>query len=342
MTTQPSIGTPAPAIIRDTVALPSSIDVTGTNDTRDALTQFLAGVPDGSTVEFEPDGIYALSGGLELSGRANLVLEGNGATLKQTGFDRSVLALVRSSNILVRNLNVLGDNPDSGTPDAYHPDGQEFSHGIAIQGSRDVEVAGVKISGVWGDGIFIASPAQAFAEWSERVSIHDSTIERNGRMGIVVNAGREVVVERVTFDEIAISVFDIEPDVLAEGATNVTFGDNTIGSYGRTSRFAAYLLEASGLDGSLTRGITLARNVVAGNPGGLDGSILGLNTLVDVRRAEGVWVTDNVSEQSADVSLSGAVLTFAHVDGLTVTGNMQPLSTERFLQIRDSTGVVSQ
>ena len=101
-----------------------------------------------------------------------------------------------------------------------------------------------------GDGVFIAAPGTAYSEWSERVSIYNSTIERNGRMGIVVNAGRDIVVERVAFDEIAISVFDIEPDVLLEGATNVAFGDNTVGSYGRTSRYAAYLLEASGLDGS--------------------------------------------------------------------------------------------
>ncbi len=119
------------------------------------------------------------------------------------------------SNIVVRNFStILCDNRDAGTRDAYHPDGQEFSHGIAIQGSHDVEVAAVTIRGVWGDGFFIAAPGTAYSEWSERVSIHDSTIERNGRMGIVVNAGRDIVVERVAFDEIAISVFDIEPNII--------------------------------------------------------------------------------------------------------------------------------
>ena len=334
---------PKPAVVTNTISVPSSIDPTGSSDVTEELREFIAGVPDGSTIALEPDGLYLLGGGLELSDRSNLVLEGNGATLRQTGFGQSVFALVRSSMVVIRDLAIVGDNPDAGTQDAYHPDGQEYAHGIAILGSHDVEMSGVTISGVWGDGVFIAAPGTDYADWSGRVWIHDATIELNGRMGVVVNAGQDVTVDHVVFDEIAISVFDIEPDLPDEGAMRVTFRDNTIGTYGLTNLYFASLFEASGLDGTVAADIVLAKNVVAGGPGGFDGKLLGIHTRVDVRRAVNVVVTDNVGTSAAEGSeFSGFVLDFAHVDGLTVSGNEQPLSSWRLLRIRDSTNVVRQ
>jgi hypothetical protein len=185
-------------------------------------------------------------------------------------------------------------------------------------------------------------PGTAFDEWSSSVWVHDSTIERNGRMGIVVNAGRDVLVERVRFDEIAISVFDIEPDDAAEGAVAVTFRDNTVGSYGHTSRYGASLLEGSGRDGALVQGIALTNNVVTGGRSGLDGTRLGIHTRIDARRTRDIWITDNVGRGPADGSkLSGSVLDLSHIDGLTVARNRQPLATGELVRIRDSTEVVS-
>ena len=227
-----SPATPQPAPSVTAVTVPPSIDSTGTEDVTEALNTFIANVPDGSRIDFDAGGKYRLSRGLEVWDRRSLVFQGNGATLALAGSDRSVLEIMGSSEIVVRDLSIEGDNADAGTVDAYHPDGQEFSHGIAIKGSHDVEIVDVAITDVWGDGVFIGVPGRAFADWSSGVWIHDCTIERNGRMGVVVNAGRDVIVERVRFDEIAISVFDIEPDDLAEGAEDVTFRDNTVGSYG--------------------------------------------------------------------------------------------------------------
>ena len=331
-----------PAASVSPVMVPPSIDATGTDDVSEALNAFIADVPDGSRIEFAVRGEYRLSRGLEVWDRKSLVFQGNGATLALAGSDRSVLEIMGSSEIVVRDLSIEGDNVDAGTADAYHPEGQEFSHGIAVKGSHDVEIIDVTINGVWGDGIFIGVPGQAFADWSSGVWIRDCTIERNGRMGVVVNAGRDVIVERVHFDEIAMSVFDIEPDDLAEGAEDVTFRDNTVGSYGHTSQYPAGLLEASGLDGALVRSIDLSGNEVTGSPSGFDGTMLGIHTRIDARRTQDIWITDNVGVGTADGSkLSGSVLDLAHIDGLTVTRNLQPLATGQLVLIRDSTDVVS-
>jgi hypothetical protein len=324
------------------VIVPPSIDATGREDVAEELNTFLASVPDGSRIDFDAGGKYRLSRGLQVWDKRGLVFEGNGASLVMEGFDGSDLAIQGSTDIVVRNLSIDGDNPDAGTADAFHPDGQEFSHGIAIRGSHDVEIDDVAITGVWGDGIFVGVPGRDFTDWSSGVWIHDSSIERNGRMGVVVNAGSDVIVERVRFDEIAISVFDIEPDDLAEGAQNVTFRDNTVGSYGHTDRYVGYLLESSGLDGASIRSIALYGNQVTGSPSGLDGTMLGIHTRIDARRTQDIWITDNVGAGAADGSkLSGAVLDLAHIDGLTVTRNTQPLATGQLVRIRDSTEVVS-
>ena len=333
---------PQPASSVSAVTVPPSIDSTGTEDVTEALNAFIADVPDGSRIEFDPGGKYRLSRGLDVWGKNGLVFEGNGATLALEGFDRSVLAMMSSSDIVVRNLSIEGDNPDAGTAEAFHPDGQEFSHGIAVRGSHGVEIVNVEITDVWGDGIFVGVPGKAFADWSSGVWIHDCTIERNGRMGVVVNAGRDVIVERVQFDEIAISVFDIEPDDLAEGAEDVTFRDNTVGSYGHTSLYPGSLLESSGLEGASIRRIALSGNEVTGSPSGFDGTMLGIHTRIDARRMEDIWITDNIGIGAADGSkLSGAVLDLAHIDGLTVTRNTQPLASGQLVLIRDSTEVVS-
>ena len=97
-------------------------------------------------------------------------------------------------------------------------------------------------------------------------------------------------------------MFDIEPDDLAEGAEDVTFRDNTVGSYGHTNRYGAGLLEASGLDGASVRSIALSGNEVSGGPSGFDGTMLGIHTRIDARRTEDIWITDNVGAGAADGS----------------------------------------
>ena len=112
---------------------------------------------------------------------------------------------------------------------------------------------------------------------------------------------------------------------------------------GHTNRYPGYLLESSGLDGASVRGIALSGNEVTGGPSGFDGTMLGIHTRIDARRTQDIWITDNIGVGAADGSkLSGAVLDLAHIDGLTVSRNTQPLATGQLVLIRDSTDVVSE
>jgi hypothetical protein len=303
-----------------------------------ALASFIASVPDGSTIVFAAGGTYL--GNLRLTRRNNLVLEGNGATLKSLGYAKDVLNLTASSHIVVRNLTLLSDNADAGTPNALHIGSPEYSAGIWIRGSRYIEVANVRTSRTWGDGIYVGSYL-TYADWSDTVWIHDSRLELTGRSGIVVDAGRNVTIERNTINAVGMHVFNIEPfGSTAEGATNVRFLNNTIGSYGLTKSYVAFFFAACGVAGSTVRDITVSGNTVAGNAAGYDGKPLGLHIIVATARRQNIVVTNNRGNLAADgTKYPGAVMYFNHVDGVTVTGNVQPLASGVLVKFADSTGV---
>ncbi|MGO9179914.1 MAG: hypothetical protein ACLQHS_11750 [Candidatus Limnocylindrales bacterium] len=62
-----------------------------------------------------------------------------------------------------------------------------------------------------------------------------------------------------------------------------------------------------------------------------------LDTYVNVARRQDIVFTNTTST----VAVAGPVLNFANIDGLTVTGNVQPLRSGSLSSITDSTGVVS-
>ena len=116
--------TRAPRLV-NAVNVPASIDASGGSDVSSALQSFINGVPDGSTIVFRAGGTYSLGRGLRLNGRRNLVFDGQGATLRTTGPGGNVASstfLIEggSRDITIRDLSLVGNNPDAGTADAYH------------------------------------------------------------------------------------------------------------------------------------------------------------------------------------------------------------------------------
>jgi hypothetical protein len=127
----------------------------------------------------------------------------------------------------------------------------------------------------------------------------------------------------VAFTRSGYCTFDIEPNVSTESATNIRLLDNTAGTW--TNSF----LSAEGAPGSVVSGLTISGNSVTG------GSLL---TAIGLARRQNIVFTNNRST----VAAWGPVLRFAHIDGLTVTGNVQPLSSGALVSITDSTGVTTQ
>jgi hypothetical protein len=318
------IGTPArpvpePPVVHGRTAdpggvvheVPASIDPTGAADVTLAIQMYLDGVPDGSTIRFAPAGRYRIEGTIRVQGRRGLTIDGRGATFVATSQtedpDRAHWWIDDSTAIHVRDLSIEGAHPEPGTYVA----GFEWQHGIQIYGGSDIEIGpGVTTSGNQGDGIYIA-------RWADGVHIHDCRISWNGRMGIAVVAGRNVIIERCRLDNIAFSAFDIEPNEASdppEGAERITIRDNVVDGP-VVSKFFAMAGFGPISDVLVTRNlVTGARNGIAVDARPIEGT---------PRRSD-ITITDNVG---AGVFSGGggidAVMHFWTIDRLTVTGNRQ-------------------
>ena len=299
-----------------TIAVPSSIDSTGATDASAKLNAFLATVPDGSTIAFRAGATYLMDAPLKFSRRHNLTFDGRGATLKANGPTTESGSLIwvgsyggANTGITIHDFTLVGH---STTPGVYQG-GKEGAHGVLIAGSNDVDVYDVTVSAVWGDCFYVGG-------WADTVRFHDSTCQSNGRNGVTITSGRNVTIQHVAFPKNGYVVLDIEPNLSSEGASNIKFLDNTAGTWSDT------FFSALGAPGSVIDGVTVSGNTLTSKS---------LRTHVTLARRQNIVFTNNTST----VAAAGPVLQFAHVDGLTVTGNVQPLTSGQLASISDCTGV---
>ena len=289
--------------------VPDSIDATGGTDVTAELQGFLEQVPNGSTIEFPKDAQYRIEGSLSLVERENLTIDGNGATVFATTTGertRSQWNVVGGRRIVFRDLVVKGANPNGGTGDTAYNAELEAQHGFNIVGATGVELDHVTVSDVYGDFAYVGQ--RRGGEWSRKVWVHDSTFTRNGRQGISVVAGRDIVLERNTIGDTRRATFDLEPNSTKGGAKNVFILDNTVGD-GRLLFLASH---GSGPVDDVT---------VSGNR--LSDRVMSISVVAPPnQRRKGFWIVDN----DASNSTSRAPIGFANVDDVVVRGNTQPVS----------------
>lgn len=331
----------SPTTVRE-VMVPSSIDATGATDVSAALNAFLKRVPDQSTIVFKARGIYQLGAAIHLKDRHDLLLDGNDATLRMAGCDVEDSAFLLdgtpSTRITIRRFTMIGDNRDAGTPLAYVA-GCESSMGVAIYGARDIIVANVAISSMHGECLYIDAGGnpRGVTPWADRITFKDSICRLNGRMGVAIVAASHVTVTRNTFDDIAISVFDIEPTRPDGGATYISLTDNHIKDYGLSHQWTPWVLEGSayGMTTTIVHDVTLARNRISGMTRTVhNGTSAGLR----VKAVTENWARFSIRDNVSTVTGSGPSMYFQHVDGLTVSGNVQPLTREPLVWFDDASG----
>jgi hypothetical protein len=313
--------------------VPSSIDRSGKTNVSNALNAFIAKVPNGSTINFPSGATYLLGGnGIRVDGRSNLIFAGSGVTLKITGCSQADAGFAvgyskASTGITIRGFTILGDN--GGT----YKGGCEGAHGIYVGRSKNVEIANVTVRKTFGDGVYITDSSTG--TWSDGVHIHDSRFESNGRMGIAIVGGRNVTIEDSTVDRSGIHAFDIEPNNAKGGAANVTIRDNTVGTYGICKCFGYSFFAVTAMrDVNLVNisNLVVENNRVTG--GSIKSKVMGGTS----RRWKNVTIRNN----RGSVSMSGPAIRITNVDGVTVTGNVQPLSSGKMTSITGSLKVSSQ
>jgi hypothetical protein len=325
---------PTPVITPAGIAVPDSINSTGSSDASAALNTFLASVPDGSTIVFKKGGVYRMDHGLVFSNRHNLTFEGNGATLRangsgSAGADSPFALWQGNDHIVIRNFTIIGNNP---RPGHLTSEGQA---GILLHGNSNVEIYRVTIENAWSDCVYAGITSSHVGV--NGLSFHDSTCVGAGRMGVAITGGGNLTVQNVGFNGIGMHVFDIEPDFAGDSVSHVTFRNNTVGTYGVTTNWVGFLFAANGASGSTVSNVTVTGNKVSGNPhAGYDGKPRGINANLTTAGRSNIVFTNN----SSTMTVPGPALSFAHINGLTVTGNVQPLSSGSLAHISDCTNVV--
>jgi hypothetical protein len=206
--------------------LPYALDPTGARDETRALNDFVAGVPDGSTVRFPP-GATVWSQSLVVTDRVGLTIDLNGSTLHQKAYpDGGSVPVIRvqgGRDFTLRDGRVRGSNPDG--PDAgARLRNRVHCHGIDYRGVDGIDQIDVDVSDVWGDFIYIGvrKVGPATAGPSSYVQSRDARIlgghhSGSGRQGIAVvsleggRIGGWSARDRMVIDRVRRSSIDLEP-----------------------------------------------------------------------------------------------------------------------------------
>jgi hypothetical protein len=304
----------APSANAATVDAPASIDATGATDVTKQLVDFIKGVPDGSTISFPSGARYRIEGTLLIDNRKDLTFEGNGAEFFATteGYrERSHWWLRNSDGITIRDVIVRGANPNAGTDAAAYFADREGQHGFDLGGARNVLLERVTVTDVYGDFVYIGLDKSG---WSKRVTVRDSTFERNGRQGFAITAGEDVLIERNRISEVRRATFDIEPNAPHWGARRITISDNDIGP-GRLNFMSGHGSAAPVED------IVVRNNRLTGRP---------MNISLEApesKRRSNISIIGNVSDRSFGSPV--AAIRITGFDGVTIQDNVIPLAAGR-------------
>ncbi len=296
-----------------TQTVPGTVAADCSRDVTKALSDWIAGVPDGSTLSFAGHGCYRIDGTLLFEKRHDLTFEGNGATLKagtDGDRDRVHLLFLGGGGITIRDLTVKGANAKAGaTAAAYRPD-RAFQHAFAFRGVDGAVLDHVAASALYGDFVYVGDDVDTH-EWSHDITVEHSHFDGSGRQGISVTAGDHVTIEHNVIRNVARSMFDLEPNSDGGGAKQITIADNV------TGRATNFWIASKGSSDDLGN-ITVRDNVMQQPTGGL---IWVYGVLPDYRGP--FTITGNTLRTTGEVNdeeTRGAFF-FARCDGVTISDN---------------------
>jgi hypothetical protein len=309
-----------------TYSVPHSIPPNCSSDVTASLSQWIARVPDNSTLVLDKGACYRVDGTLAIADRRDLLFDGNGATVKATTKGtrtRVHVQITDSENIIVRNITIRGANPHAGaTPAAYDPK-LEAQHGFNLGSVRRVLLDNVQVYDVYGDFVYVASSSKNRNQPSDHVAVVRSHFARSGRQGISVVNGMNVTVAADAISDVARSMFDLEPNVAGNTVRAVRIEQNTTGPA------VNFWIAAKGA-GNQVGDVVVRSNIMRSPTGGLVFVFGGKGG------ARGPFTFErNHLQLTGGVTDEGAVgaLFFAHTDSISVRNNRIDLPRKRSMPV---------
>ncbi|MGZ4734746.1 MAG: right-handed parallel beta-helix repeat-containing protein [Acidimicrobiia bacterium] len=305
-----TLGLPAPAGATAAVAtVPASIPSDCSRDVSAELVAWIASVPDGSTLQFTPQGCYRVDRTLTIRNRHQLTFEGNGATFRaftsgrelppSEARTRSMFSFWQGSNITVRNTIVRGANPNAGVGDNAYVAALEAQTAYVVGGVQNMVLDHVEAYDVYGDFVFVGAA-------TNNLLVKNSTFARNGRQGWTIN-GQDIVFEHNNIRMTRRATIDLEPSSVTSIARRVTIRNNTIG-VGRL-----YFLANVGL-AAPTEDISVIGN-----------TFVNKTMTIRVNPPSGTRSRFRVIGNTSNKPMDGSAMVFNNVLGVEVRDNIQPM-----------------
>lgn len=146
---------------------------------------------------------------------------------------RKRLELEANKNLIIKNIKLDGGHPNPG-PDGTYRGALAFQHGINFVKNNDtVVVDGIEIDRVWGDYVYIGG------ENEKNITIQNSKFGEmagsdkhgNGRQGIAMVDGQNIIIKNNRIIGVRRTVVDIEPLSSRAVIKNFYFDDNYVGDH---------------------------------------------------------------------------------------------------------------
>jgi hypothetical protein len=310
--------------------VPATIDGTGATDVTQALTAFIQHVPNHSLISFPRNKRYRIESILLIGNRTDLVIEGSGSTFFATTTGsgqtpvgptgvrghwprhRSQWIVYDSSNIVVRDIVIVGANQRAGVDENAYVASLEAQSGFEFYRTKDSSLEGCNISYTYGDHIYIGHD-------SIGITVSHCTLLNSGRHSIAVTWARNVVLDANVISRIGRTAIDLEPNGNRASVTGVLISHNRIGVV------RLNVIAAAG-KGDVSN-IAISGNHLGGQP------LTVRNTPPAGKRRHDWQVLDNTSDTTLG-SPHGSVW-IAQTDGVNIQGNTQPLAARRPTQQQD-------
>ena len=233
-----------------TTIAPSQAGICSINpaDGQVAITAAIKSCPDGSTVLFPAGRTYSITDSIRVERRTNLTIDGNGSSFNKVvvttpGEVHPNWLTIDNHGFTLKNMTVQGTftlaGPrDPGVVGAMGPN--QFDHGVAVFGSRDVLVADLTVTNTFGDLIYVGPTG--FSPWGSgywhvgevptNVRVQRLVGRTAARQGVAVTGAEGFWLTDSDLRDCWYWCVDLEADVADEPLRNVHVLNNTFaGSY---------------------------------------------------------------------------------------------------------------
>ena len=315
------------------VTVPASIPSDCSVNVNQQLSDFIASVPDGSTIDFPTNGCYAQNARIEVRDKSNITIDAHGSTFRSSAENSGCTnqpnwMILRGQGVTLKNAKIVGNfdpapNVERTQANAINAatscrNGNQFNMGVSIYGGRDIRIQDSDIRKVYGDGVLTASAwiiagqeGQALDE-PTNIDLERLTIARTARHSVAPTRGVNVWITDSRLSDSWYWAIDAELDNSAHKLSGLHILRNTIRDY-----FMGGVAVPVAGDGTNTTDIEIKHNVFETAPDNYCNDIILVGGYDTVDRT----LTNVRVDNNTMLVRSGVGVRFDHVVGGSIQNN---------------------